>query len=623
MSTPVIPDLFNGMEGYNPTHIQLILNLIKTHGWQSTSSLIAKLNGYREIPPTIDQFIEDDKYLGKVLDHGNVIFKVWRQKLRDIFPNEFTSPHFEIIFGGAIGIGKTFISIIGFLYEMCRILLLEHPQKKFGLSPTTPIVFALFNRSLRLGKEVLVSQVEELINGSPFFLGEMAKSSGGNTRFPNNIDLFAGSRFEMALGKAVISAILDELNFHDVVKNQADETYNAIKTRLSSRFEKQGQFPAHLWLISSKTDETGWLQNHIKEVRSDNRVFIFEPPQWEILKEKEGKYSGKTFKMFVGDQYRDPFIVERLDQVRDIHPSDILDVPIEYLDDFRRDPLRSLQDIAGRGTWSSMRFISSVELIEECQIRVNPVTREVITLDFFDKNQKIIEYLSFVDMVVDSRSRFIHLDLGLKNDKTGITSTRFDGQVTINRFDAYTGKHHTLQVPIYHVDFIMYIEARPGQEVSIPKIRDFLFDLRARGYPVAYVSADGYQSKNLLQDLTNGGFLTQELSVDKKKNAYYYLRDVILDGCLSCVRHPLLTKELKELLDTRKKIDHPSTKDGSKDGSDSLAGSVYNAYLHQDIYQTIFPTSDYLQNMESHLFGEPNTLYDFVAGNAIFSVPGW
>ena len=45
--------------------------------------------GYSAIThiPTIDEFIENDYYLGKMTNGGKGIYPYWRQALREIFPN--------------------------------------------------------------------------------------------------------------------------------------------------------------------------------------------------------------------------------------------------------------------------------------------------------------------------------------------------------------------------------------------------------------------------------------------------------------------------------------------------------------------------------------------------------
>jgi hypothetical protein len=586
---------------------QLITQLIDAHGERSVINTLARLSGYEHIPPSMREFVTNTDYLGSSvglfsIERGGGLYPEWEKVLKQIFPNQFYSPYTEVLLSGSIGTGKTTAALVGVLYDLCKILCLAKPHKRWLLLPSTIIAFAIFNATLQLVEDVLSSQFNEWVSESPFFkslLTNVKKS----TLFKNNIDVVYGSRFGQSLGRAIIGCILDEANFQDKVMNQAYNNYSSIKTRIESRFMKLGQVPAHMYLVSSKSDETGWLQSHIDTVRTLPTSFVFEPAIWDVLYCKN-IYSGKSFKLFVGDRLRDPFIVERPDQIIGIDEALVIDVPIEYYERFKVDLYRSLQDLAGRGTFSSMNFLTSAELIEECQIRENPCSKVIIPLDFFDKNDKLINYLLFDRIYLDSRPRFLHIDLGLKTDKTGIAATRFEGMVTVKRFDPFTGKIHTIREPIFHTDFILCVECRPGQEVPIYKVKDLVIDLRSRGYPVARVSADGYQSANLLQDLKLVGFETDELSVDRKKDPYYYLKNTILESRYSGVKHPIFDKEVRNLIDDKKKIDHPPKfpdgSNGSKDITDAVCGSVYNAFTHQDMYLNIIGFDEYAKAIEKY-----------------------
>ena len=271
------------------------------------------------------------------------------------------------------------------------------------------------------------------------------------------------------------------------------------------------------------------------------------------------------FKVFVGDKTRDPFLVDRPEQIRGIDDALVIDIPVEYKQDFVNDILRSLQDLAGCGTWSAFNFIPSGELIGEMQVRENPLTREVITLDFFDKEQKLIDYIQYHTIALDSRPRFIHTDIGLKHDKTGIAATRFGGMVTLKRTDPLTGVLQETKEPIFFLDWVMAIEPRPGHEVALYKIKNLMTDLRKRGYPIAAISTDGFQSANLRQDLLLLGFETELISVDKKRDPYDYFKNTILESRINGVRHSILDRELRRLVDLEKKIDHPVGEHESKD----------------------------------------------------------
>ena len=70
--------------------------------------LYAKSHGYIETPPSIQEFISDDYYLGSSLNSGDSVFSFWKKQLVDIYPTPFyeNNKYKVILLSGATGIGK-------------------------------------------------------------------------------------------------------------------------------------------------------------------------------------------------------------------------------------------------------------------------------------------------------------------------------------------------------------------------------------------------------------------------------------------------------------------------------------------------------------------------------------
>jgi len=538
---------------------------------------LAPLLGYEAVPPTMEEFLNGDEFFGnRQLNLGKNIFPVWKDTLHLIYPNPFYSPYVEIVATGAIGIGKTTLAKVGASYDLARLLLMKNPQEYYHFTPTSRIVYALINATLTLSRGVIYDELLEWFTLSPFFRKQVAVAKRYKSLFPKNIDVAVGSRPSHFLGTEVFGAILDELNFQDKVKDQAWTNYSVIKSRITSRFKRGGRVPGHMWLLSSKARENSMLEEYIRrEAYNASTTLVKDVSLWDA-KGHLMRLSGEKFLVYLGDETRDPFIIgdeKDYSSIRhmNLDESRILEVPIEFKEDFVRDIYQSLQDIAGISVSSIYRFIPSVKIIKNSMQQPNPVKKTIIRLSFND-DDRIINYLEL--NTKDPQPRYIHFDIGVSHDRTGIASSYILGWKRVSRRNPVTGVELVTNEPIFRTEWVIYIEPHSGEEVPLYKLRNFILDLLVSGYPVGAVSADGYQSTQLRQEL-NRSITTELVSVDRKKDAYLEVKRALYESRLFLPDHDLLAKELRELMDTGKKIDHPPK--GSKDGADAVAGSVYMA----------------------------------------------
>lgn len=589
---------------------QLLNQMMDAHGRQKTMDTLARISGYESTPPTIKEFVEGDQYLGGIFD----LYPIWQQALNTIYPSQFYSPYSEVVLTGSIGGGKSTVSLTGVSYDMCKLSHLKEPTDYCGLAKSTKIAFALINATLDLSKGVLMDQLDEWMQLSPYFKALRAKA-GKKSYLPKNIHVVQGSRFSHVLGQAVVGAILSELNFQDRVKGQAYENYSNAKRRLQSRFMRtyaeRGSYPGRIWLDSSKNDAESFLEKHAEDSKDDPMVVVYDHPIW-VIQNHFGIYCGKTFKVFVGDQSRDPFILTAPEQIIGLDDALVLDVPVEYEKDFRMDIYRALKDLAGCGTWSSHTFITSTEKILEALVEQNPVSKEVIIADFFDKDQRLSDYIDWSKISKDGKPRFIHADLSTKNDNTGVACTRLEGFLEIRRMNYITGDIDTSREPVFRTEWVMAVAPKPGLPIPLYKIKELIMDVRAHKIPVASVSTDGYQSENLRQDLHLAGFDCQLISCDRTKAPYDNLKNAILEGRYIGPNHPLLVRELKGLQDDGKKIDH--TSNNSKDLADAVCGSTWAAYQSIESHGGHQALTDFLEHVDRQAVNGQNA-YDSVAGN--------
>ena len=595
--------------------ISILKDCVDKNGYEKTVRDFALKTGYTEVPPTINEFIEDDYYLGKYLK--NFLYPGWKDVLNKIYPNSLYSPYNEVAATGAIGIGKTTFCSVGIAYDLMRLLYLKDPHLKYGLMPITPLFICFFNETKSNAEQVLYRQFKELLYSSPFFREQMEFANKGKLDerkiiLPHNISIMHASQPNHALGRAIISAILSELNFQGKSrKNQAYENYQQVSRRMDSRFMRgEGlALPGKLWLDSSKTDELGFLENHLKEMeKNPKHKFVTSSPIWEIVQDKgKVKYSGERFWVFVGDQTKDPCIVRSDEQLKDYEDCQhmLRHVPIEYKDAFESDIYGSLRDIAGVSTWSAHKFIMEEIRVDEAFTLENPCKQKEIALDFYDSIDQLILH---VDISKLSRKDpyFLHIDIGTKIDRTGIALTRCMGEKPIKHSDRETNYAEKItQELCYQTDLVVAVVPKPGKEVPIAKLKKFAVDLQAAGIQIGGVSADSHQSEQMLQDLAILGFKTEMISTYRYRDPYEVTKNAILQGRLKAPNHEIVIKEFKDLVDDGIHIDHPENAGNSKinrysnDMADAVAGSLYNCMQrNQHTTKALTALNAYSESME-------------------------
>lgn len=198
------PEILGALTPVEKNAVEKILNEINTTG---SSSLYKEMLGedYEEVPVNIDTFIEDDRYIGKVTQQGTTIYPYWRNMLRQIFdPNHNYN---EVIFTGAIGLGKTTIAITAMAYILYQLLCLKNPQKFYGLQGNSKIVLAFFNVNLDLSYGVAFKKLQSMLMESPWFLehGTVVGREEKNKRYypDKGIEFKVGSQDTHGLGQDI------------------------------------------------------------------------------------------------------------------------------------------------------------------------------------------------------------------------------------------------------------------------------------------------------------------------------------------------------------------------------------------------------------------------------------
>lgn len=557
---------------------------------------------FDEIPVDVETFLKDPRYLGKGLinEEGKfTVYPYWVDMLKDIFPNSFDTEYNTLILSGAIGLGKSFIAVICMLYLLYRMLCLKDPYLYYGLQPIDKITFSLMNITMDAAKGVAWSKIQELLQSSPWFMekGTLSKSlTNPEWQPPKGIELIYGSQSRHVIGRAVFCSFEDEISFipnQDInkQKEKAKSLISSIDARMQSRFMKGEKLPTLHILASSKRTEQSFLESYIEMKKKNNSktTRIIDEPQWVIRTDKD---SPRKFPVAIGNKFLDSEVLpfgtseEELQKYRDRGFS-ILMVPMGYYENFLDDIDIALTDIAGISTSNSSRYISGVRWanIKKKEVE-NLFTKEIIQVG--NNPEDTTQYKDFIDLSrVDSTMKakplYIHLDMSVTGDKTGIA-----GVWIVGKKPSQDVNNQSKDL-FYRLAFSVSIKAPKGYQISFEKNRQFIYWLREQGFNIKGISTDSYQSVDTGQALAARNYNYTTISVDKVQDKickpYQNFKSTIYEERIEVYETKLLTEEIIGLVrDGNGKVDHDPNGVNSKDQADAVCGALYNASLHAEEY---------------------------------------
>ena len=592
------------LNGLSPEERAAVLKILQEYSVGDNSSTFNEIlySDYEEVPVGIDEFLHNPKYLGRGLinEEGKfTVYPYWVEVLKKIFPDPIKPAKYNTLaLTGAIGLGKSFEAVLVGLYELYRMLCLKDPYLYYGLQPIDKITFALMNITLDAAEGVAWDKFQQLAQSSEWFMahGTLSKSQTPQWSPGKKIELVCGSQSRHIIGRAVFWAFFDEVSFQnnqDVAKQKekAKNLVNTAAARMQSRFMKGEVNPTILVLASSKRTEQSYMETFIqgKKQRESKTTLVVDEPQWVIRTDKD---SPNKFKVAVGSKYLSSEVLPlgiteaELDAVRS-RGYQIIDVPMGYYENFIEDIDIALTDIAGISTTNSNRYIPGPRLAAiEVETYQNAFVKEIIEVgngpddktqysEFFD--------LSRIPSHLKSKPLFVHLDMSLSGDKTGIGGTFVRGKRQ-PKPDEPVSKDL-----LYTIAFNVSIKAPKGHQVSFEKNRQFIRWLRQQGFNVKGVSSDTYQSADLQQTLKAENFNTEIISVDRVDTdrickPYQYFRNAIIEQRIELYKTTLLKEEIigLERDNNSGKIDHSSNGINSKDSADAVCGAIWNAAQHAE-----------------------------------------
>lgn len=589
-----VVELLNN-ENLSEIERQEVLKILKQVSSTGTSDIYSKLlcEDYDEIPVDIETFLKDPKYLGKGLidDEGRfTVYPYWVETLKKLFPDPLKPVAYNTLaLTGSIGIGKSFMAVLCMLYELYRMLCLKDPYIYYGLQPIDKITFAVMNITLDASKGVAWDKMQQLLQLSPWFLARGNVSGTVNVEWTpsKNIELIAGSLPRHIIGRAVYSCFTDEVSFQpnqdvEKQKEKAKTLVNTASARMQSRFMKGDRNPTLLIVASSKRTEQSYMETFIrgKKNNESKTTLVIDEPQWVIRTDKNTE---EKFKVAVGNKFLESEVVplgatEKDCKIYRDRGFTLIDVPIGYYENFIDDIDIALTEIAGISTTSSSRYISGARLVSvKDDTLKNPFEADILEIgNGIDDNEQYYDHfdLEKVDKSKMDRPLFIHMDMSISGDKTGIAGVWITGKRPPEE-----GKPESREL-LYQLAFSVSIKAPKGHQVSFEKNRQFIYWLREQGFAIKSISTDTFQSYDTGQSLRARGFNYEIVSVDRCTDRvcqpYQYLKSTIYEERVKLYESNLLTDELigLERDNTSGKIDHSPSGINSKDCADALCGAI-------------------------------------------------
>lgn len=569
---------------------------------------------YATAPVDIRTFLSEPYFLGET---GR---QLW-PKLADDIVELFEGNYPEAILGGSLGWGKSYMATTAMAYVLYQMSCLRSPQRAYGIDPGSHIYVAMLSVTEKVARRVVINELLGKISYSRYFKEQFpfkAAPSQLEIRFPQSVQIVAGSTGSSAiLGLNVYSGFIDESSFMGdatqidrtgriIAVDQGEAIYKSIIRRMKSRFQRVGRLPGVLIVASSKERPSAFIEKRVQQAKEekDRDFFVREYATWDVKPEEF--FSSDVFKVAVGNDRIQSRILAEGDEESETRYRDlglqVIDVPIDYREDFERDIEGALRDVAGVATEAVSNYIQRTDKIfnSEKESLPSPVEHEewvantpleirwgLIAKSFKRRLPGGYEEVAWKPIRHPSAIRYVHIDPSLTGDCTGFVMAHIAHWTEVIR--RVQGEEYTELAPMFETDLILRIKPPPGDEILLSDVRSIVYQFMEHGFNIGYVSQDQYQSADGLQQIRKRGVEAEVVSVDRTTEPYDVLKAALYEDRVNTQCHGWLYQELRSLQRVPKgrgkvKIDHPKKMTspdgndvtGSKDVADALAGVIYS-----------------------------------------------
>jgi|GEM_PF-5415149 len=506
--------------------------------------------------------------------------------------------------------GKSFFSHLVILRMIYEASCLKDPARSYGLASGSVIGFCTIASSKETARRVVFEGISAKMRESYYFRDVFPpkRETKDEIVFPKNLQIIAGSSTDTSIiGMNIFGGIFDEGNFvrtsssygsnamvssHVRAKNyqKAMRLYTSVIRRMKSRFNRNGKVPGILCVLSSKTTNDSFTEQIINKAIADGEKTIFVRDR-SLVDVKRDQFSKETFKLLVGTESYPSRILPPDENLKQYgREALIIDVPVDLRPDFENNMEEALRDLMGVSTVAISSFMSRVDLIEKSKdtARSHPFLCPLYnqTSEWDSRLPYRIQWPQIARQRPDGeweplrfpdRPRFVGLDPASTGDAFGLAFGCAGDPIPMVQ-DSADGNQIVEMLPTVHIDFVLRIKGRRGEEVVFRNVRKLLYEFAAHGFHFARFTTDSYQSREMCQALEAQGYKAEIFSVDTTKDPYRLFRALIYDGRFSCYDYPVLYHELKSLEEGPSKIDHRA--DSSKDCADAVCHVVYHVLEH-------------------------------------------
>jgi len=363
-------------------------------------------------------------------------------------------------------------------------------------------------------------------------------------------------------------------------------TGNTIVNRITSRYGDRGL----IVLIGQRKSQSGFAEKMYQEFRERDDAYAENMTIWDsrgdaYYADENGEVE-KFFYDIARKQVIPPGVIANgLLEVGDA----VLEIPIEYMEEFKRQPEKALKDLAGIPPTVGDPFISLTHKIHDCVDRWVEYYGDQPPID---EDGRIASWFKNSDTL----RRVGHLDIGFsgKGDALGFAMGHVREMVDIG------GELK----PYIVFDLLWQKTVAPGHEIFLGEVRHFIYNLREQmKFKLELVTMDGFESSDTMQQLPRHKIATDYLSVDRQMLPYYDLREAIYEDRVAFPPYMVRSRrdettlvniavqELSELVDAVKKVDHPPS--GSKDVADAMAGVTFTLMGDRRYHRRVTSLSTY------------------------------